>query len=466
MTSLAKKKKSIENSIEPEYVGCDIDELIKEKRVQIDKLKELLGKDLPEPTPSVFPYYDDLFFLRYILSFETPEDSVDPIKASVEYRHHSPKYADMLKKVENQTWEDEPIVSTSLKYQVAGLSDAKIDHGPLVIIRPGKSNSSLQFNALTFEEMKLLHFAYREIAFRECDKYTRSSRKIVKQLLIMDLTDVSISEMSDRRGEKVFVPVAKASANYYPQMQHKFIMVNAPGWISAIFGLLKSFMPARNFNKMGLCKSKVKTSDGDISKCPFASKFLNTSLLPAFLGGDLPEKELHFSLTGEKLCAAARKDGKINEEQSNNTDTFEKIVVSRRSKQTIEYFVPSKNIEIHWKILLAGYGIKMSALLLEQSDPFRDGSNSKKKPTTGEEKVLQTFREASNDGEKLKAENGLVKGVWISNSSGILRVTFDNSYSRLRSKTINYSIKFKEVTDDVEQKEQEVKHNDNIKNGV
>ena len=122
MTSFAKKKKNIENTIEPDYLGCDVDELIKEKRLQIDKLKELLGKDLPEPTPNVFPYYDDLFYLRYILSFETPEDSVDPIKASVEYRHHSPKYADMLKKVENQTWEDEPIVSTSLKYSTTELA--------------------------------------------------------------------------------------------------------------------------------------------------------------------------------------------------------------------------------------------------------------------------------------------------------------------------------------------------------
>ena len=102
----------------------------------------------------------------------------------------------------------------------------------------------------------------------------------------------------------------------------------------------------------------------------------------------------------------------------------------------------------------------MAALLVEQLDPLGDGSNPKEKSSTGDATILQTFREASKDGEKLKAENGLVKGVWISNSSGILRITFDNSYSRLRSKTINYSIKFKEVTDDIEQKEQEVKKND------
>ena len=91
----------------------------------------------------------------------------------------------MLKKVKNETWEFEPIVDTSLLFQVAGLSEAKIDHGPLVIIRPGKSISALQFDHLTYEEMHLLHFAYREIAFIQCDKATRESRKIVKQLLII-----------------------------------------------------------------------------------------------------------------------------------------------------------------------------------------------------------------------------------------------------------------------------------------
>ena len=52
-------------------------------------------------------------------------------------------------------------------------------------------------------------------------------------------------------------------------------------------------------------------------------------------------------------------------------------------------------------------------------------------------------REISKKDGKIKAEDGLIKGVWIANYPGILRITFDNSYSMLRPKTINYSIKFK-----------------------
>ena len=108
MTSLANsnntsKKKNIENTIEPDYNGYDVDELIETKRVQIEKLKDLLGDDLPKPTPNLFPYYDDIFYLRYILSFETAEASVEPIKETIKFRNHTPKFADMLKKVKNES---------------------------------------------------------------------------------------------------------------------------------------------------------------------------------------------------------------------------------------------------------------------------------------------------------------------------------------------------------------------------
>ena len=83
---------------------------------------------------------------------------MEPIKETIKFRHHTPKFADMLTKVKNGKWEFEPIVDASLLFQVAGLSDAKIDHGPLVIIRPGKSKSALQFDHMTYEEMHLLHF--------------------------------------------------------------------------------------------------------------------------------------------------------------------------------------------------------------------------------------------------------------------------------------------------------------------
>ena len=88
MTSLTKNK-SIENTIEPDYDGHDVDDLLKEKRADIEKLKDLLGTDMPQPNAKVFPYYDDIFYLRYILSFTTAEDSVEPIKAAIEYRHNN-----------------------------------------------------------------------------------------------------------------------------------------------------------------------------------------------------------------------------------------------------------------------------------------------------------------------------------------------------------------------------------------
>ena len=103
-----------------------------------------------------------------------------------------------------------------------------------------------------------------------------------------------------------------AIVQYISRLLLTFKFERKAAWISAIFGLMKRVMPARNFSKLGLCQSKVKTKDGDISKCPFASRFLDASLLPSFLGGMLEDKDLHYSLKGDRLCNAARKDGSKN----------------------------------------------------------------------------------------------------------------------------------------------------------
>ena len=60
-----------------------------------------------------------------------------------------------------------------------------------------------------------------------------------------------------------------------------------------------------------------------------------------------------------------KEDGNSN--PGGRGDVFEKVLVSRRAKKVVEYLVPSQNIVINWKILVAAYGIKMTAVLIEQT---------------------------------------------------------------------------------------------------
>jgi hypothetical protein len=430
MASLAasKKEEDMTQVAEPDYESQDVDMLLERHKGDITKLKDLLGDELPA-VEDKYPFFDDIWYLRYILSMKTAEGSVEPIRKTLQWRKE-PKIIDMCEKIGNETWEETSICQTSFKYQVAGEIPAKVDNGPFVIIRPGKSNSSALYDNLSFDELHMLHYAYREHAFRQCDRETRSSRKIVKQLLIFDMNGVSFSDMTDRRGQKVFEPVSKNCANYYPQLQSKFVMINAPSWIAVIFSLMKRIMPARNFAKVGFCPAKGTDKPGaDASKCPFASKFLDLSKLPKFLGGEMDEKELPGLLTGALLDDPENSPDK-------NRDGWKDMSISRRSKKTVDLMIPAGDITVQWRVNVASYGIKLHAELLKLDQP---------------EVVLQNFRQAASDEEKIKAENGVGSGSWVCKSPGLLRVTFDNSYSMIRGKSLRYKLDI--CADDAEVKE-------------
>merc|ERR1711871_959636 len=104
--------------------------------------------------------------------------------------------------------------------------------------------------------------------------------------------------MLDRRGQKVHRPVSEASANYYPQLQSKFVLLHPPSWISMMMGFMRRVMPKRNMDKVGLCPA---AGAGDITKCPYASKFFRSENVPEFLGGTMPEAKLPPLLRGEML---------------------------------------------------------------------------------------------------------------------------------------------------------------------
>lgn len=407
------------NIPEPEFEHGDIDELLVENKDEIAKLRKLLGSDLPKETTE-FPYYDDIFLLRYILSFVKAEDSVERVKKTIAWRN-DPKFKGMFEACgtdEGRAWEKNELVTTMQKYTAGGPVDCKKDGAPVIVIRPALGNASKIYDVMTYEEQHMVHFAYREIAFRQCDAITRKTRKIVKQLLIFDMNGVKFGEMMDRRAQKVHEPVSKACSNYYPQLQSKFVMIHAPNWIQMVFALMRKILPKRNINKMALCPASA--GKGDASKCPYASKFLNAEKVPDFLGGRAKVSDLHPAVSGANLVK--------KEEEETGTS----LTIGARSQQTVTVDVPCGNVEIKWILRLENKGINMSAIL---------------KPEDESSDVV--IRAPVGDGtEKIKAENGLAKGSWDIPKAGTLHVLFDNSYSMLRSKTLSYEfqITFKETS--------------------
>ena len=270
------------------------------------------------------------------------------------------------------------------------------------------------YDNMTYEEMHLCHYAYREIAFRECDRLTREKRKIIKQSLLMDLEGVRFAMMMDRRGQKIHQPVSVACANYYPQLQSKFVLIHPPSWISVMMNLMRRIMPKRNMDKIGLCPAQGR---GDVRKCPYASKFYDHTKLPGFLGGTLPDTDLPIQLTGAHVVRSEGDDG--------GDGLSRDITVAARSKEEVRLDAPvgGAGVSVDWSVYVAAYGIKMSAVLEKE-----DGG-------------IVVLRDA-DEVEKIKNDGGLVKGSWPLPAPGKIVITLDNSYSMMRSKQVKCSVSF------------------------
>eukprot|EP00122_Pirum_gemmata_P006635 Pgem_evm1s6069 len=54
----------------------------------------------------------------------------------------------------------------------------------------------------------------------------------------------------DRKGQSVHGPVSKLAANYYPQLQSKFVFLNPPKWMRVVYSCMKAILPKRNMEKV------------------------------------------------------------------------------------------------------------------------------------------------------------------------------------------------------------------------
>ena len=123
----------------------DVAILLQENKSKILELKERVSTILPEPdnngdiTDGIWLKYDDIFFLRYILSFNNIVDQEDAVRKTIAYRSN-PENRDMIEKIYNGSWSSGYLSKTLEKYQVADeLPLAQINGGFTILIRGGMS---------------------------------------------------------------------------------------------------------------------------------------------------------------------------------------------------------------------------------------------------------------------------------------------------------------------------------------
>jgi hypothetical protein len=427
----------------------NVDELLSEHKAAIEELRSAVADCLPKNDA----FYDEIFLLRFVLTWEKKGGLAESSKAVRETVAWRTEHAEALAHtVRTGKAPGEEIMD---KFNTAGYAGTLGGVEPLFIVRTGFCNLKGLMNACSMEEVARLATFSKEVAFQQCDAKTRKTRQLVKMISIIDLEGFSMFG-GDSRFHKALGESSKQAAVYYPQLLGKTVLISErsspllppphatilragcyrgvrcvcstlttatcllavttaadpPSYLRIIFSAFSVFMPKSALEKVAVCPATGTSLPGAASPetCPFLQRW-NAALgdLPPFLGGTMP---LPVELRPREELASA----------------LTRVTVSNRSSTTVDLEAPGGGFEAHWELIMQDYGIIMGATLLPA-----DG---------GAAVVLMEPR-------KFKDSAGLVSGDFAIPAAGRLQVTFDNRYSMLRSKTFDYHVEVKEGAADL-----------------
>ena len=122
-----------------------------------------------------------------------------------------------------------------------------------------------------------------EVAYIQCDRVTRETRKLTKLIVVNDMRGFSLLTNSKKFFNALEIS-SKVSENIYPQLLEKSVAVNPVLMYKVLLSLASLVVSKKSMAKFAYCKGD--TLKGDVSQCPFASKHLDKKATPTFLGGE------------------------------------------------------------------------------------------------------------------------------------------------------------------------------------
>mmetsp|Transcript_12151 Transcript_12151/g.30451 ORF Transcript_12151/g.30451 Transcript_12151/m.30451 type:complete len:433 (-) Transcript_12151:84-1382(-) len=375
----------------------NIDSLITERRGLIDQLASAVS-DLTGGSSE----FDDIFLLRFILTWERRgglPKAVDACRHTIQWRVENKQLLDSVCLPGGKAPNEDKI----MKFETVGPAGSLGGVEPIYCVRTGYCNVKGLMTTFSVQEISDWLHVIKERNYRVCDERTRKTRKLVKCITVVDMTNFSMFG-GDKKFYEALGDSSKRAAVNYPQLLGKTVLINAPSFFRVLFGTFSVFMPQTFLDKMAFCPATGTSlaNAQNASVCPFVRKFCgdNRSDIPTFLGGDMRSP-----------------DHLVPREECNSALT--KVVLANRSKTTVEFEVPGDGFTAKWEVLVQDFGVGMSAVLV----PSSGGAPIK---------VIQDC--------KVKADGGLAEGVVELPVKGTLQVTFDNTYSMFRGKTFQYRL--------------------------
>mmetsp|Transcript_39672 Transcript_39672/g.109282 ORF Transcript_39672/g.109282 Transcript_39672/m.109282 type:complete len:318 (+) Transcript_39672:53-1006(+) len=255
-----------------------IKDLLVEHRAAIDVLKKSLSK-----SGNLAAADDDIFLLRYVLSFPDPAAAEEAVLKAKRYRReHAGLFASAAK------GEVLPCITKFDGKLPVGVWEHRTDLGQVVyIVRTGFCDSNVVLDEADQKDILDNTMYHKEVIFLELDRMTRKTGVLLKCFTVLDFENVTMFG----RPPPGTTEASAISGYLYPQMAAKTIMINMPWFFGTLFSIVKPLLPAKVLEKIAMCPAKGTSSAArrEISECPFASSlWSDPAKIPAFLGGTCP----------------------------------------------------------------------------------------------------------------------------------------------------------------------------------
>lgn len=219
--------------------------LFAEHRTSIDAIKQR-----PECAPLLQPEHDDLFILRYVLSFKGDlQKCATAIKNAIEWRRAN---QNILARIDELQEEVRKIIPT-------GMLPWQTNQGqPIQVAIPFAVEAST-WSTKSEQWHHEAGISNREVAYRICDKLSRESGRLVKLVMIQDLTGLSMAfVMQNSRLAQNQGKLSKLAEFLFPQLIATVVVTHPPSFIQTVYKMAGAVLSERLVKKVKMAENPEK----------------------------------------------------------------------------------------------------------------------------------------------------------------------------------------------------------------
>ncbi|XP_076253244.1 SEC14-like protein 2 isoform X1 [Rhynchophorus ferrugineus] len=347
------------------------------------------------------PHHDDAFLLRWLRARSWNIEAAEKmLRQSMLWR---------------QQWEVDTTLKTWIQpeviqlYHPSGTCGFDKDGAPIIVV---------PFAGLDI--FGLLNSTSKQDLIRTTIQILEKNLEVAKEtganslVVIFDMEDFNLKQYIWRpAGEYIIALVQMYEANY-PEILKACYIINVPSVFAIAFNIVKRFLNEYTLSKIQIFKKEPKKWKDAVAQN------ITEDNLPNYLGGTLMDSD-----GNPRYTTKIKQGGKVpesfytkNAQDNNDNIEYTVSVIRKGEKLCLDYLVEEPDCFLRWQFKTDGHDIRFGITLKDAEG--------------GTSPVVRHSRVSSHEIDEV--------GVLACQAPATYTVTFDNSYSLLRSKKIYHCI--------------------------